>query len=442
MTGKPEGSEDTDFQLLGLPSEDESNPLRSREPFELLASQFVEEIRTGRKPSIELYARRYPPHARQIRDVFPMLSMLENARIEKESQSIRRHMPDRFPLSRLGNCELLRELGRGGMGVVFKARDLDSGHLVAIKILPWRTTIVPGWVERFEREAKTAAQLRHRNIVPVFRYGQENGYCYFVMQLVRGVGLDKVIAALQRPEGVVYVDELQLSDDELPRLRTPGATAEHDRENPSTVQTDPATDRLAWVGDDSGKRRLTRTSWISFAKVGLQATQALNAAHKAGIMHNDIKPANLLLDAGGRIWVSDFGLSQPLEPTGFQTNADRAARRKNADLSIAGTLKYMAPERLMGKQTAACDLYSLGATLYELCLQRSAFEHPIRDELTRSILEDEPPKPHTVCKEIPKGLETIILNAMAKNPSDRYATARQMQADLLKFSRGQRVSST
>ncbi len=234
MTDEPEGSEDTEFQLLGLPLQDESHRLRSREPFELLASQFVEEIRTGKKPSIELYARRYPPHAKQIREVFPVLAMLENARIEKESQSIRRHMPDRFPFNRLGNCELLKELGRGGMGVVFKGRDLDSGHLVAIKVLPWRTTIVPGWVERFEREARTAAQLRHRNIVPVFRYGQENGYCYFVMQLVRGVGLDKVIAALKRPEGVVYVEELQPPDDDLPRLRPLGS----DEESKATNQID------------------------------------------------------------------------------------------------------------------------------------------------------------------------------------------------------------
>lgn len=446
MSSDPEPSEDTDFQLLGLPSEDEAHKLRSREPFELLASQFVEELRGGKKPSVELYARRYPPHAKQIREVFPVLAMLENARIEKESESIRRHMPDRFPFTRLGNCELVAELGRGGMGVVYKARDLDSGHLVAIKILPWRTSIVPGWVERFEREAKTAAQLRHRNIVPVFRYGQENGYCYFVMQLVRGVGLDKVIAALNRPEGIVYVDELQMPDDDMPRLRPLGVDPESDVPSSKAPEHAPRSRGIAGssdsTDDDSKRRRLTRTSWSNFAKVGLQAVQALNVAHKAGIMHNDIKPGNLLLDAEGRVWVSDFGLSQQLEPTGLETNAARAARSMNPDRSIAGTLKYMSPERLMGKQTAACDLYSLGATLYELCLQRSAFEHPDREELTRMILEDEPPAPHTICREIPRGLETIIQNAMAKHPSDRYATAEQMQADILKFSRGQRIAST
>lgn len=414
----PEKSEDTDFQLLGVPAEDESSKLRSREPFELLASQFVEELRQGKKPSVELYAKRFRPHAEKIREVFPVLAMLENARIAKEALSIRRNMPERFPFTRLGNCELLCELGRGGMGVVYQARDLQSGHLVAVKILPWRVSIVPEWVDRFEREARTAAQLRDRYIVPVFRYGQENGYCYFVMQFVNGIGLDRIINRLRETDGVVYVEEIQRQDSNRPSGFFLLQEAQGD-----------LTDL-----DASGKRRrkLTRTSWTGFAKVGVQATQALRAAHAAGILHNDIKPGNLLLDAEGRVWVSDFGLSQPIEATGTKTS----------DRTIAGTLRYMAPERLLGQQSAACDIYSLGATLYELCLQRPAFDHPDRDELIRLIMEVEPVRPRNICPEIPRGLETIILNCLAKHPTDRYATADAMLADLLRFSRNQSVSST
>ena len=131
----PDDPDDTDFHLLGIPSEDETHALRSRVPFELLATQFVAELRTGKGPSVDLYAKRYPPHAERIRDVFPVLAMLENARIDKEAQSIRRNMPDRFPFTRIGQCELLTELGRGGMGVVYQSRDLQSGQVVAVKIV-------------------------------------------------------------------------------------------------------------------------------------------------------------------------------------------------------------------------------------------------------------------------------------------------------------------
>lgn len=414
----PDDPDDTDFHLLGIPSEDETHALRSRVPFELLATQFVEELRTGKGPSVDLYAKRYPPHAERIRDVFPVLAMLENARIDKEAQSIRRNMPDRFPFTRIGQCELLTELGRGGMGVVYQARDLQSGHVVAVKILPWRISIVPEWVQRFERESRTAGQLRHKNIVPVFRCGQENGYCYFVMQFVNGIGLDRVIARLQESHGVISVDEIQR--DQTGRRPVTLTISDEDDGPQSTVAA------------DTSRRKLTRTSWTNFAKVAIQATQALRAAHAAGILHNDIKPANLLLDAEGRVWVSDFGLSQPIAAAGV----------KATDRTVAGTLRYMAPERLMGQQSAACDIYSLGATLYELCLQRAAFDHPDREELIRMIMEDRPARPRDLCREIPRGLETIILNCLATHPTDRYASADALLTDLLKFSKGQSVSST
>ena len=414
----PAENEDTGFQLLGMPVHDDSHALRSREPFELLVSQFVDELRHGKKPSLELYARRFPPHAARIREVFPVLAMLEHTRIAKEAQSIRRNMPDRFPFARIGNCELISELGRGGMGIVFQARDLQSGHLVAVKILPWRVSIVPEWVARFENEARTTAQLRHRNIVPVFRYGQESGYCFFVMQFVNGVSLDRVVNRLREMDGIVYAEEIQRQESQ----RLSGA-----------MKAMPAAKALSDPdADNSRRRRLTRTSWNSFTKIGVQATQALRAAHAAGILHNDIKPGNLLLDADGRVWVTDFGLSQPIE----------VSRTDKPERTISGTLRYMAPERLMGQQNADCDLYSMGATLYELCLQRAAFEHSDRDELMRIITEERPVRPRDINRDIPRGLETIILNCLEKHPSDRYPTADALLADLLRHARDQSVSST
>ncbi len=414
----PAENEDTEFQLLGLPVNDESHSLRSREPFEVLVSQFVEELRHGKLPSVERYARRFPPHAARIREVFPVLAMLEHTRIAKEAQSIRRNMPERFPFTRIGNCELISELGRGGMGVVFQARDLQLGRLVAVKILPWRVSIVPEWVARFEHEARTAAQLQHRNIVPVFRCGQENGYCFFIMQFVNGVGLDRVIDRLRSTDGVVYSEEIR----RLESLRSPGNV---NAEFVSGVVPDPA-------AGGARRRKLTRMSWSNFTKIGIQATQALRAAHAAGILHNDIKPGNLLLDADGRVWVTDFGLSQPIEEH----------RSAAFDRVVAGTLRYIAPERLLGQQNASCDLYSMGATLYELCLQRPAFDHSDRDELMRSIQEFRPVRPRDIIHNFPRGLETIILNCLEKHPADRYPSADALLTDLLRHSRNQTVGST
>jgi len=414
----PAENEDTEFQLLGLPVNDDSHTLRSREPFEVLVSQFVDELRQGKLPSVERYARRFPPHAARIRDVFPMLAMLEQTRITKEAQSIRRNMPERFPFTRIGDCELISELGRGGMGVVFQARDLQLGRLVALKILPWRVSIVPEWVARFEHEARTAAQLQHRNIVPVFRCGQENGYCFFVMQFINGVGLDRVIDRLRSTDDIVYSEEIQRQESQrLSRskkaISLPNTTSEPAAGSP-------------------GRRKLTRTSWSSFTKIAIQTTQAIRAAHSAGILHNDIKPGNLLLDADGRVWVTDFGLSQPIEKQ----------RSPALDPAIAGTLRYIAPERLLGQQSASCDVYSMGATLYELCLQRPAFEHSDREELTRSIMEVRPVRPRNINRDIPRGLETIILNCLEKHPLDRYPSADALLADLLRHSRDQSIGST
>lgn len=441
---------DTDFQLIGFPHIVDQNGLRSREPFEVLASQFVDELREGEKPSIELYARRFPPHAERIREFFPVLKLLEQARIEKESSTFRHNMPERFPFSTLANCELLCELGRGGMGVVFQARDISSRHIVAIKVLPWRVTIVPEWQQRFEREAQTAALLRHRNIVPVFRFGLEHGYCYYVMQFVNGIGLDRIIDRLQDAEGVIYHEEIRQLEETRPDGFVP---LQAGVESGGSILK-----ASAFEMEGTKRQRLTRTTWASFARIAIQAAQALHSAHEAGILHNDIKPGNLLLDIEGRVWVTDFGLSQvmnnarglfghrsqsPGAPTAFRGNPQSGMQNPSPIPHIAGTLRYMAPERLLAEITdARSDIYSLGVTLYELILQRPAFEQTDRELLIRAILDDTPPAPRAVNREVPRDLETIILNCMARDRDKRYPSASNLLTDLLKFCSGDRVFST
>lgn len=407
--------DETGFQLLGLPAEDDQAAQRARAPFEMLVSQFVEELRRGGHPSVELYARRFPPHAERIREVFPVLAMLERARLERESRSIRRNMPGSFPFTRLGNFELLQEIGRGGMGVVFRARDQNSGHLVALKILPWRAAVVPEWVARFESEARTASEMRHPGIVPVFRYGQADGYSYIAMQLIPGVGLDRVILALGS-HGQASLRQMT--------------------EQAGVVSADPAP---AADPENVQDVLLRSDSWSAFIQIALQAAQALRAAHQAGICHNDIKPANLLLGPGCQVWVTDFGLSRPFTSAAGQPHT---AANAASDQEGGGTLKYMAPERFAGHTSAAADCYSLGATLYELSLQCSPFAHDDRRQLQEQILKRPPLRPRELCPEFPGGLETIILNCLQKQPEDRYESADTLIGDLLRLDRGLRIRST
>ena len=408
---------DTGFQLQGLPKTGDDANLRARTPLEILASQFVEELRRGEQPSAKTYARRYPIHTDAIREWFPVLATLEQARLQSEAQAIRRTMPRRFPFVRLGRTELLCELGRGGMGIVFQARELDSGHIVAVKVLPWRVSMVPEWQRHFQQEARTAADLRHRNIVPVYRFGQEHGYCFYSMQFVDGVGLDQIIDRLGRIEGVVYREEITRYHTGRPEgFVSPTVDAAND--NPEH-------------DSDIGRRRLTRTSWRGFTQIAVQACEALRHAHQQGMLHNDVKPGNILLDSRGHVWITDFGLSRPAEASAAGT-----------PVHPNGTLRYMAPERFVGPHDVRSDLYSLGLTLYELVTLTPAFEAPTEQSMVHGILGRSPIAPSALQPELPRDLETIILNCIAADPGHRYQTADALLENLLRFGRGQRVHST
>ena len=463
-----EPNEDTTFQLLGLPKVVDEHGLRSREPFEVLASQYVDELRKGLRPSIELYARRFPPHADRIREFFPLLTMLEQARIENEASLFRQNMPEKFPFTHLAGCELLCELGRGGMGVVFQGKDQKTGHIVAIKMLPWRTSIVPEWMHKFQREARIASQIRNAHIVAVFHCGEENGYIFYTMQFVNGVGLDRIITRLQHTSEVIFNDELTLLQKSRPKgFVSPPHNQTLDHENADGTNH-------SGSHHEAARKQLSRHSWVGFARIAVQTAMALKSAHASGIIHNDIKPGNLLVDANGHVWVTDFGLSQPFDPVSIAPmtlvdslttlpgdNTDRKAtstrtvsglygmrhrhsEKKPDDDScqrLAGTLRYMAPERLMGfVPNVRSDIYSLGMTLYELSLQVPAFQLSSREKLLDAILDETPPAARSVKKEFPKDLETIIQNCIARSPDDRYPSAEALLADLLKFCSGSHIS--
>jgi serine/threonine protein kinase/Flp pilus assembly protein TadD len=353
-----------------------------REPVERLAEEFLQRHRRGEQPSVTEYADRYPDLAEEIRDVFPTLLVLEEVAPRNLDPALPRCLPgaEDQPLQQLGDYRILREVGRGGMGIVYEAEHQTLRRHVALKVLPAGSARDALCLERFEREARAAARLHHTNIVPVFDVGTWDGIHYYAMQFIDGQGLDEVLRSL-RQSGA-------------------GAT--------------PASD--SGLSASSGP-----PYYRSVARIGLQVAEALAYAHTQNILHRDIKPANLLLDLQGTVWVTDFGL----------------AKQEGDDLTktgdVLGTLRYMAPERFSGTADQRSDLYSLGLTLYELLCLRAAFEETDRGHLVKQITETDPPRPTSVDPRLPRDLETIVLKSMAKEPGRRYQSARELADDLQRF---------
>jgi WD40 repeat protein/serine/threonine protein kinase/tetratricopeptide (TPR) repeat protein len=440
-----------------------SDPSLDRDPLEALAEEFVERFRRGERPALSEYTSRFPALAAEIRDLFPALVMLEEVRPEGGRQSELRHHGASAgqKLERLGDYRILREVGRGGMGIVYEAEQESLGRHVALKVLPSHSLLEPRQLERFQREARSAARLHHTNIVPVFGVGDEDGLHYYVMQFIHGQALDQVLAVLQRlrqqpiggaspdahPEresadmaSVVAAANSLLSgvfavpgDVSKSELRLDGEQKAAPQPSVSTTPSRPVLPAASGSSSSSevrlpGQPHATTLSdsgqpyWQSVARIGLQVADALVYAHSQGTLHRDIKPANLLLDTQGTVWITDFGLAKAVGSEDLTHTGD-----------VVGTLRYMAPERFRGKADARGDVYGLGLTLYELLTLQPAFGESERDRLLLQVMHNEPPRPRKLNPAVPRDLETIVLKATARNPGHRYQTAAELAGDLQRF---------
>jgi WD40 repeat protein/serine/threonine protein kinase len=433
-------------------------------PLDQLAEEFVERYRRGERPPLSEYINRRPDLADQIRDLFPGLVLMEGIRPEAGEATgafagtvitAEGERPQR-----LGDYRILREVGRGGMGIVYEAEQESLGRHVALKVLPASALLDPLHLQRFEREAKAAAKLHHTNIVPVYGVGSDAGLHYYVMQFIQGLGLDEVLAELKRqrqggqmpavptnetPGGgggssakvVSAVDVAQAlltgdfsnRKDEGPRIKDesePPSSSVH----PSSFIPHPSSSSVHLPGT-SGQSRLSesgRQYWHSVARVGIQVAEALAYAHGQGILHRDIKPSNLLLDTGGTVWVTDFGLAKAEGSEDLTRTGD-----------IVGTVRYLAPERFQGKADLRSDLYALGLSLYELLTLRSAFDETDRNKLVAQVMHGEPRLPRQVSPDVPRDLETIVLKALEREPDHRYQKATDLAEDLKRFVNGEPI---
>jgi serine/threonine protein kinase len=429
-------------------------PLGSRGHERQCAASLIERLRHGNRQTCE-------PDPDRTHSVDPVQPEHDVSGSETRTAGIEWFRAPSIELPPLvAEFQIIREVGRGGMGVVYEAEDKRLGRRVALKVLPSGGPFDPSRKQRFACEAKAAARLHHTNIVPVFEFGQKDACVYYAMQFIEGQSLGDVLDALKAnrcpasvgqagpangsnrtimsaSRGTGASDELaqslwtgRFAENGLDSLEPANASRESDQNTlPGSPQRTAPEARMRRSGgsemDSSPLATSPRTNrglHRGVARIGLQVAEALAYAHAQGVFHRDIKPSNLLLDRAGNVWVADFGLAKTADSDDLTHTGD-----------LLGTVRYMAPERFAGVCDARSDIYSLGLTLYELAALRPAYDAPDRYALIDRVRREEAPRLRAIAPNVPRDLETIIHKAIAHEPPRRYATAGAMADDLLRF---------
>ncbi len=456
------------------------------ERFDKLAREFAEHYSRGERPDLEEYVDRFPEMADEIRDLFPAMVEIEQVEVDVQVAAPDESSPWLTSLLRVGDYRILREVGRGGMGVVYEAEQVSLGRRVALKVLPSHVARDPSALERFRREAKAAARLHHTNIVPVFEVGRDGDLAFYAMQFIDGQGLDLVIEQVRRlrsrqrkcdAKGQTGSEGSEMSEIKIP-CGNPAAERSRNRRlgkvakslligrigegSPDLAAVDPSaskeatpTERLDPASSTDVEARkwiqcLPETSHVdnltsSAVLPGGKAVSKIESTGRRGPFFRSVaeigrQAAQGLAHAHARgILHRDIKPSNLLLDTaGVVWITDFGlAKVEEDDLTatgdILGTLRYMAPERFRGVGDARADLYALGMTLYEMLTLRPAFDAPDKLRLVEQVKFEEPPRPRSLDVVIPLDLETIVLKAIDKDPNVRYPSAEAMGDDLERF---------
>ena len=397
-----------------------------------LIDELADRLQAGEAVDWNAVAREHPERVEQVRKLLPAIAAIAELGSASGRSLSRSHSVEAGSaptLGELGDYRLLREIGRGGMGVVYEATQISLDRRVALKILPFAPALDGRQLQRFQNEARAAAHLNHANIVPVYAVGSERGVHYYAMQYIDGQSLSALVEELRdlerragdRSEArneAAFVLASELASGRFAPVGTAtvtlAETALEGRSGPApTVAVAPSSTPSA-TRSSTGSSNRTSAYFRTVARMGVQAADALEHAHRQGVIHRDIKPSNSrsTVATGRRLILA----------MRFQSDA---ALTMTGDL--LGTLRYMSPEQALGKSGMAdyrTDIYSLGTTLYELLTLEPVYAGRDRQEILRRIAFEEPRPPRRVNASIPLDLETIVLKAMAKDPAVDIARRR------------------
>jgi serine/threonine protein kinase len=510
---------------MTMNSQSSSDP----DPLGGILESFLARLRQGERPSLKEYADRYPELAKDIYGLLPAMVELEQQGPADEDRSGRakngptssraisgvpaggagdRPRPHSHPLpspgshpipERLGDYRIIRQIGGGGMGIVYEAERESLRSRVALKVMHPKFRSHADYLRWFLREARSAAALHHTNIVSVFDYGEHDGICYYAMQYIAGHSLARVFEDVKRlkrdadrtgvgagagngiePEAIcmgqgfptrmlsgadsgvrsVSLGLLRGAFPSVPRPPTgsDGATASRPAHDLDATQPDPGHvdqtgethlpshdlhENESGLPASSSISELSGSSWSGrssvryhreIARIGAQVADALDHAHKRGVIHRDIKPHNILLDGLGNAWITDFGLAKLKQREGQDAESTAQA--------FAGTLRFMAPERFQGKSDGRDDIYALGVTLYEFLALRPIFEDSDPHQLLRQIEHEQPTPLRQIDRQVVHpDLAAIVARALAKDPAERYASAAELRDELRRFIEGRPVKT-
>jgi serine/threonine protein kinase len=392
--------------------------------------EYLRDLESGRRPDRQSLVSRYPDLADALNDCLDGLELVHQAAPHAEPAA---------PANPLGDFQIVHEIARGGMGIVYEATQLSLGRQVALKVLPFAATFDTRQLQRFRHEAQAAAQLHHTNIVPVYAVGCERGIHFYAMQLIDGQSLDAVIRQVRKQareaEGAVEgpaADPSSLNPKPQPSSSWIDATDPWTNGSPdhlAAAESKEFTETFCQLSTQLSTQRSTKEGefYRVAARWMAQAAEALEYAHQEGVIHRDVKPGNLLIDSRGNLWITDFGLAHFHADAGLTQTGD-----------LLGTVRYMSPEQAAGQRVVLdhrTDIYSLGATFYELLTLEPVFGGATRQALLHQVLNQEPRPLRSVDRRIPLELETILLKALSKNPADRYASSQALADDLHRFLR-------
>lgn len=421
--------------------------LSDDELLEMIVADFTRLTREGSRPEIATYQQKYPRIAGDIEDVLSSVAMIEGLKSETQASAPSANTCRNRELSqreRIGEYLLMREIGRGGMGVVFEAVHQSLGRRVALKVMLEKEFESEKQVARFRREAQAAAKLHHTNIVSVFGVGESGGYHYYVMEFIDGISLKSALKSLTFEGRAGELPNSTRLDHTLTRVAESHdethASARAFRDGASSESTPGGFSHgedleefdvehcQEFLEQSLGSKHSDRYQWVG--SIGAQVADALGYSHEMGILHRDVKPANLMLDKKGQVWITDFGLVKFAD--------EEKITRTGA---VLGTPQYLAPESLKGCYDQKSETYCLGLSLYELASLSPAFAPGSHAELFHRVIHETPKSLHKIDSLIPQDLATVIEKAISKDPKNRYQSAHELRDDLRAFVEDRPISA-